>query len=199
MVPMGPLGTSIHNYGPTAATFDPERWLSGTPASAHEDWDDAPSPADSADEVTASASAAGGGGGGGGGAAAAAGGDVPASAAAGGAAAAAAVAAAGGAAASGGGGGCPDPLSFSVGPRDCVGQTLARLELQVVVAAMVAGFNWSPGHTLEELIKRGENKRQDGEEGASSVAVKALYGTAQYHITLQPRNGEMLLRASHRS
>ena len=154
MVPMGPLGTSIHNYGPTAGTFDPERWLSTSRAASPSK--DAPSNPDDADDVTA------------------------------------------------GGGGLPDPLSFSVGPRDCVGQTLARLELQVVVAAMVAGFNWTPGKVLEDLIRKEERKQQEGEEGGAagtslSAAVKALYGTAQYHITLQPRNGEMLLRASPRT
>ena len=154
MVPMGPLGTSIHNYGPTAGSFDPERWLSTSRAASPSE--DASSSPDDADDATA------------------------------------------------GGGGLPDPLSFSVGPRDCVGQTLARLELQVVVAAMVAGFNWSPGKVLEEGINKEEMKQQEGEEGGAagtslSAAVKALYGTAQYHITLQPRHGEMLLRASPRT
>eukprot|EP00955_Chlamydomonas_euryale_P058328 357027-Chlamydomonas_euryale.AAC.4 len=33
-----------------------------------------------------------------------------------------------------------EPAAFSVGPRDCVGQALARLELMVVLAATLARF-----------------------------------------------------------
>ena len=68
-------------------------------------------------------------------------------------------------AAGGGGGALPDPLSFSVGPRDCVGQNLARLELQVVVAAMVAGFNW---RAPRECAGGGDEKGAEG--GAAAAA-----------------------------
>jgi hypothetical protein len=34
-----------------------------------------------------------------------------------------------------------DPWTFSIGPRDCAGQALARLELQVVIATLVGNFS----------------------------------------------------------
>ena len=155
VTPFYPIGTSPRNYGPTAHLFDPDRWLGSS---------ENPSPVTSSscqskpirDQLGEDASAA------------VVGGDSegqPLKATAAAAAAAEGLvredaddvtAAAGG----GGGGGLPDPLSFSVGPRDCVGQTLARLELQVVVAAMVAGFNWTPGKVLEEEMKQEEKKLQ---------------------------------------
>jgi hypothetical protein len=166
MVTMGPLGSSIHNYGPTAGAFVPERWLTDAAASGAAASDDGLGrPLTPEDDGSASTAAGGG----------------------------------------GGGDGPPDPLTFSLGPRDCVGQTLARLELQVVVASLVARFNWTPGQRLQGYLDKELQEQQAGGDGrelggvGSSAAVKALYQTAQYHITLQPGQGELLLQASART
>ena len=163
--------------------------------------------------AASAASGAGGGGGGSNGAGAAAG--------AGGAAGGAAAGGGGGgaAAAGAGAGGCsspsglPDPLTFSVGPRDCVGQTLARLELQVLVASLVTAFEWSPGHMLGKMLaSKTQQEKAEGEDdvapaganeqqafAASVAAVQALYDIGEYHLTLQPQQGMMMLKASPRA
>jgi cytochrome P450 len=66
-----------------------------------------------------------------------------------------------------------DPWTFSIGPRDCAGQALARLELQVVIAAIVGNFR----------VKLGPGV--DGWEG--------LLGKRMFHTTLQVRDGLPLL------
>lgn len=71
----------------------------------------------------------------------------------------------------------PDPFPFSVGPRDCVGQSLAMLELQAVVAMLVGRFKFNC-----EL------------RGAAELRKRA-----SYHVTLQPEGGKMMLRATPRS
>lgn len=71
----------------------------------------------------------------------------------------------------------PDMLVFSTGPRDCVGRTLAMLELQAVVGMMVGRFRWEvDAKGAEDLRKR-----------------------AQYHLTLAPIPGQLLLRAVPRT
>jgi cytochrome P450 len=70
----------------------------------------------------------------------------------------------------------PDAIPFSVGPRDCVGRALADLELQVVVSMLVGRFRWEGDATDADDLKR----------------------RACYHVTLQPRGGSMMLRATPR-
>ena len=174
MVAPGPTGTSFHNYGPTSGIFDPERWMTSEPSiiTAAE----APKvtlPAEGHATTTVSARET----------------DVDPSGPA-------------------GFNGPPDPMTFSLGPRDCVGQSLARLELQVVVASLVAAFKWSPGQILEKMmLVLKEKQGREGVEsaGAEQVAaampatVQVLYDIAQYHVTLQPKPGMMMLKAAPRT
>lgn len=68
-----------------------------------------------------------------------------------------------------------DPWTFSIGPRDCAGQALARLELQVVIATIVGRFH------IELSPEVG------GWEG--------LLARRMYHTTLQVQGGlPMLLK-----
>lgn len=62
-----------------------------------------------------------------------------------------------------------DPWTFSIGPRDCAGQALARLELQAVIAMLVGRFE------IELAPEVG------GWEG--------LLARRMYHITLQVQGG----------
>lgn len=78
----------------------------------------------------------------------------------------------------GGGGGAaaspPDPMPFAAGPRDCIGQALANLELQAVIATLVGRFRFSPAPG-----------------GASSI--RELDELTCYHITLFPKGGMRLM------
>jgi hypothetical protein len=66
-----------------------------------------------------------------------------------------------------------DPWTFSIGPRDCAGQALARLELQVVIAAVVGNFRVALGPGVS------------GWEG--------LLSKRMFHTTLQVKDGLPLL------
>jgi hypothetical protein len=168
MIPIGPIGISVHNYGPTARIFCPERWLTGKGADA----------ADLTSLDTAGEGMPG----------AATGEDQ-----------------------------LPDPLSFSTGPRDCVGQALAKMELQVVVASLVAKFELKPGAALQRAVDQqlaavSSSKAAAGAAGGSGVqgggltieqeraaaAVRGIYDMAHYHITFQPKDG-LYLKATPRT
>jgi hypothetical protein len=68
-----------------------------------------------------------------------------------------------------------------------IGQNLANLELQVVLATMLARFSFSPGPELEQELKLA------AAAGQPAVSVHALAG---FFITLQPMSGQMMLRVS---
>ena len=74
-----------------------------------------------------------------------------------------------------GGSGINDHFAFSVGPRDCVGQQLALLELQMVVATLAGRFEWEGDALGVELREH-----------------------ITYHVTLQPKGGSLCLRATPR-
>lgn len=187
------MGLSERLYGPTAATYDPERWLGHTAA---------PSTVGTADDV-----------------------------------------AAGSAdqqkkmhvqqAAAGSKGTPPEPLVFSAGPRDCIGQSLARMELQVVVASLVSRFEFKPGDRLGRAVEAAvaracsttgtdhstgvaqeggaavqgcTGKLAEGGAGsghnpsspgvgpqAAAAVLQGLYDMAEYHMTLQPTGGMWLV------
>jgi cytochrome P450 len=66
-----------------------------------------------------------------------------------------------------------DPWTFSIGPRDCAGQALARMELQVVIATLIGRFHLQLAPDV------------GGWEG--------LLGRRMYHTTLQVQGGLPLL------
>ena len=71
-----------------------------------------------------------------------------------------------------------------------IGQNLARLELQVVLATFLSRFKFSPGPELEEELKLAAATGQP--------PVSALHALAGAFITLQPMSGHMMLRISSR-
>jgi hypothetical protein len=71
-----------------------------------------------------------------------------------------------------------------------IGQNLARLELQVVLATFLSRFNFSPGPELERELKLAAATGQP--------PVSALHALAGAFITLQPMSGHMMLRISSR-
>jgi cytochrome P450 len=83
----------------------------------------------------------------------------------------------------GGSGGPPDPLTFLAGPRDCIGQNLAKLELQVVLATLLGRFRFGPGPELAQELAVAAATGQP--------PVAALHALAGVHITLQPLSGRM--------
>jgi hypothetical protein len=118
-------------------------------------------------------------------------------------------------AASAAAGGPPDPLTFSYGPRDCIGQALAKMELQVVVASLVAKFAFKPGAALQKAVSArcaevggqwdasqpsSKHVQDVGsvDQGTAAAVVRGIFDLAHYHITLQPLQG-MLLAATPRA
>jgi hypothetical protein len=111
-------------------------------------------------------------------------------------------------------GGPPDPLTFSYGVRDCIGQNLARIELSFLIASFVARFSWTAGAALQQAVSSrcaevggGWNNgrpssiasSKQGQEGDSAeqdtaeAVVRGVLDQAAYHITLAPRHGMFLL------
>jgi cytochrome P450 len=77
----------------------------------------------------------------------------------------------------------PEPLTFMAGPRDCIGQNLAKLELQVVLATLLGRFRFGPGPELAQELAVAAATGQP--------PVAALHALAGVHITLQPLSGRM--------
>ena len=71
-----------------------------------------------------------------------------------------------------------------------IGQNLARLELQVVLATFLSRFKFSPGPELEQELKLAKALGQS--------PVSALHALAGAFITLQPMSGHMMLKISSR-
>ncbi|KAF6250905.1 cytochrome P450 [Scenedesmus sp. NREL 46B-D3] len=156
MMPLLALSLASFNYGPDAMLFKPQRWMAGGTAGGAVNGSDAGAGADDA---------------------AAEGDQRQADAAA--AAAAAVGASKGGSAAA------PDPHTFMTGPRDCIGQALAKLELQVVLCTLLARFRFLPGPKLQQELELAA--------ATGRPPVAALHALAGVHVTMQPEDGEMLL------
>jgi cytochrome P450 len=167
IIPPYPIGVSVANYGPTAASFIPERWLEQQQLQ----------------HLDALREAAG---------------LAPRAAAA----AAALVADHFGrrrSSSSSGGVKLPDNLTFSSGPRDCVGQSLAKLEMQSMLATLVGHFELTPGPELQKHLAAAAAAGQDagddedaGVPGSEFNAVAVLNELSVYHVTLQSKNGMAL-------
>jgi hypothetical protein len=71
-----------------------------------------------------------------------------------------------------------------------LGQNLAKLELQVVLAMLLARFCFSPGPQLQAEV--------DAARQAGQPPITAVYARAEVHVTLQPAGGQMMLFARQR-
>lgn len=93
--------------------------------------------------------------------------------------------------AAGGGAVPPDPLTFLTGQRDCIGQNLAKLEVQVVLATWLSRFRFSPGPELDRELQVAAATGQP--------VVAAVHALSGDFITLQPLSGSMDLRLEARA
>lgn len=68
-----------------------------------------------------------------------------------------------------------------------LGQNLAKLELQVVLATLLSRFTLRPGPALQREV--------DIAVSTGQRLITAVYALAEVHVTLQPAGGRMLLVA----
>eukprot|EP00775_Hariotina_reticulata_P010115 gene10115-10272_t len=183
MIPTMALCLSSRNYGPDTILFKPERWLTGSKAATcigavdHDDLSPAGSDQGGGGQHDATCWASAG----------------PFDGAADeGAGSGGASERSHGSLRGGGAGEAvpPDPLTFMAGPRDCIGQSLAKLELQVVTATLVSRFMLTPGEKLQHEMAVA------AATGRSPMA--AIHALAAAHVTLQPTDGHLLLRFAPR-
>jgi len=76
-------------------------------------------------------------------------------------------------------------------PSCSIGQNLAKLELQVVLATLLARFKFSPGPELDKELQVAAATGQPAVMGLHALAVDC--------ITMQPASGRMELRIEPRS
>jgi hypothetical protein len=72
-----------------------------------------------------------------------------------------------------------------------IGQNLAKLELQVVLATLMSRFRFSPGPELEQELKLAA--------AIGQPVVAAVHALAGAFVTLQPMSGPMVLKISSRA
>ena len=80
----------------------------------------------------------------------------------------------------------PCALHFScfVPACDCsMGQNLAKLELQVVLAILLSRFRFCPGPELQREVEVAAATGQP--------PIAAVHALAEVHVTLQPAGGKM--------
>jgi hypothetical protein len=75
-------------------------------------------------------------------------------------------------------------------PSHSIGQNLAKLELQVVLATWLSRFRFSPGPELEQELQVAAATGQP--------VVAAVHALAGAFVTLQPLSGSMELRMEAR-
>jgi hypothetical protein len=90
----------------------------------------------------------------------------------------------------------PPPLlllsAVDVWPAPCsIGQNLAKLELQVVLATLLSRVRFSPGPDLQQELKLAAATGQP--------PAKAVHALAGAFITLQPLAGKMVLKLDART
>lgn len=66
-----------------------------------------------------------------------------------------------------------------------IGQNLAKLELQVVLATLLSRFSFSPGHDLQREL--------DLAAATGQPPVAAVHALAGAFLTLQPLDGRLVL------
>lgn len=71
-----------------------------------------------------------------------------------------------------------------------LGQNLAKVELQVVLAMLLSRFKFSAGPDLQ--------READVAAVTGKPPITAVYALAEVHVTLQPAGGKMLLVAEPR-
>jgi cytochrome P450 len=69
-----------------------------------------------------------------------------------------------------------------------IGQNLAKLELQVVLATLLSRFRFSPGPELEQELQVAA--------ATGRPVVTAVHALAGAYVSLQPLSGQMMLRVS---
>ncbi len=79
-------------------------------------------------------------------------------------------------------------MPFSWGPRDCIGQALARLELQVMLAVLVGRYRLAPAL---DLLQDGPEYWKDTSADPDSIV--PLRRRAVYNITMGTKHGLPLL------
>jgi hypothetical protein len=72
-----------------------------------------------------------------------------------------------------------------------IGQNLAKLELQVVLATLLSRFKFSPGPALQQELAVAA--------ATGRVRVEALHALAGVHVTLQPNSGVLELAVEPRA
>lgn len=72
-----------------------------------------------------------------------------------------------------------------------IGQNLAKLELQVVLATLLSSFKFSPGPNLQ--------KELEVAAATGKTRVSAVHALAGVSVTLQPLSGKMELQVQPRS
>jgi cytochrome P450 len=72
-----------------------------------------------------------------------------------------------------------------------IGQNLAKLELQVVLATLLSRFRFSPGPELDQELRLAAATGQP--------PVNAVHALAGDYITMQPLSGRMMLDITARS
>jgi len=82
-----------------------------------------------------------------------------------------------------------EAMPFSLGPRDCIAQALARVELQAIVATFISRFEVQPAPEL--LVEA----QQGGfwPAGPDPPSMTPLRQRAVYHINLTAKDGLPLL------
>lgn len=170
LIPTMPYGLAQHNYGSDASEFKPQRWLTGAAATKSHtgalENPAAPPPAGPQSDP----------------------GPAPAAAEHG---TVVVTAGSAGSTQPAAGMSLPEPITFLVGTRDCVGQNLAMVELQVVLATLLARFAFKPGPELARELQVAA--------ATGRLPVSAVHTLSGMFLSLQPLSGHMVLNISHRA
>jgi cytochrome P450 len=71
-----------------------------------------------------------------------------------------------------------------------LGQNLAKVELQVVLAMLLSRFKFRPGPDLQQEVEMAA--------ATGKPPITAVYALAEVHVTLQPAGGNLVLVAEPR-